>query len=282
MPQIPESPDVGDDERDAELIFRTDLPEVDTAIFHSQAAATAVVTELNDLVLQSFVLEIVADTGNEIKALARFAAVAYKRANLARKRLLERGETGRQRNGEIALCGIVIQPEVSSRGKEFPERPYFQERADGDQSLNLRIVLKNLLQIVRAARSNLKIADDRRPVARAERESERRDGIQRLENVALPVNDGAAKSGIKVVLLGDAPGNEFLRLVVAIFAEEPLRYPIFDFAGVGERGIRIEMHEVSKAIHAGNVAVGESGFDGVLVPVASLLFFQGGAVEEPF
>ena len=83
MAQIPESPDVRDDERDAELILRAHLPQVDAAIFHCQAAATAVVTELHDLVLQSFVLKVVADTGDEIKALARFACVANKRPNLA-------------------------------------------------------------------------------------------------------------------------------------------------------------------------------------------------------
>ena len=42
------------------------------------------------------------------------------------------------------------------------------------------------------------------------------------------------------------------------------------------------MNEVSKAIHAGNVAVGESGLNGVLVPVPRLVFSQGGAVEESF
>jgi len=46
MAQIPEGTDVGDDERDAELILRAHLPEIDAAIFHSQATATAVVTEL--------------------------------------------------------------------------------------------------------------------------------------------------------------------------------------------------------------------------------------------
>ncbi len=42
------------------------------------------------------------------------------------------------------------------------------------------------------------------------------------------------------------------------------------------------MYEVSKAMHAGNVAVGESGFDGVLVPVPSLISFQRVAVEKSF
>src|SRR5260370_39608417 len=106
--------------------------------------------------------------------------------------------------------------------------------------------------------------------------------MQGLENGGVAGDDGAAKSGIKVVLLDDAPGNPFLRLVVANLPEQPLRYPKLDFAGVGKCGIGIEMYEVREAIHAGNVAVGESGFDGVLVAVSRLVFFQGGAVEESF
>src|SRR5260370_12882701 len=106
--------------------------------------------------------------------------------------------------------------------------------------------------------------------------------MQGLENGGLVGDGGAAKSGLKVVLLDDAPGNQFLRLVVANLPEQPLRYPKLDFAGVGKCGIGIEMHEVREAIHAGNIAVGESGFDGVLVAVSRLVFFQGGAVEESF
>ena len=83
MAQIPEGPDVRDDERDAELILRAHLSEVDAAVFDGQAAAIAVITELNNLVLQGFVLEVIAGTGDEIEALARFASVADKRANLA-------------------------------------------------------------------------------------------------------------------------------------------------------------------------------------------------------
>src|SRR5258708_39335540 len=40
------------------------------------------------------------------------------------------------------------------------------------------------------------------------------------------------------------------------------------------------MHEVSKAMHPGNVTVGERGLDGGLVTVPRLVFFQRGAVEE--
>ena len=59
MTEIPEVANVRDDEREAELILRAHLPEVDATIFDGQAAAAAVVAELNDLVLQSLVLEVV-------------------------------------------------------------------------------------------------------------------------------------------------------------------------------------------------------------------------------
>src|SRR6266851_7901006 len=273
MAQIPEIADVRDDERNAELILRAHLPEVDAAIFDGEAAAAAVVAELNDLVLQRLVFEVVAHTGDEVKAFARFAPVAGERANLIRKRLLEVRRHRRR---------IVIQAEVSSSNKEFPIRLYLQERADGDQSLNLGVVLKNLFQIVGPAGSDLEIADDGRPVAGTESEGERRDGIERLEDVALAVDDGVAKGGIKVVLLNDAPGNQLPRLAVAVFPEEPLRNSIFDFTGVGKCGIGIEMNKVGEAIHSGDVAVGECRFDGVLVPASSLVLLQGCAVEESF
>src|ERR1700674_99700 len=42
------------------------------------------------------------------------------------------------------------------------------------------------------------------------------------------------------------------------------------------------MYELSKMIHAGDVAVGERGFDGVLVPAPSLVLLQGSAIEKSF
>jgi len=138
--------------------------------------------------LQRLVLEVVTNPGDEIKTLAGFASVADQRANLVRKRLLE--VRWRRRR-------IVIQAEVSSGDEEFTIRFHFQKRPDRNQPLNLRIVLKNLLQVVRAAGSDLEIADDRRPVAGSEGKRERRDGVQRLEDVALPVDDGATNVGSK-------------------------------------------------------------------------------------
>src|SRR6266480_3062073 len=271
MAEIPERANVGDDEGETKLILRAHLSEVDAAIFDSEAAAAAVVTELHDLVLQCLVLKVIAKTGSQIKPLAGFASVADQPANLVGIRLLE---------GGVAERGIGIQAEVGNGGKQFPIRFYFEERADGDESLNLGIVLKNLLQIVEVAGSDFEIADDRRPVAGTESKCERRDGVERLEDVALAVDDGAAKGGIKVVLLNDAPGNELLRLAVAVFAEEPLRKAIFDFAGVGKSGIRIVMNKVGEMIHPGNVAIGEGRLDGVFVAASILALLFGSATEE--
>ncbi len=82
------------------------------------------------------------------------------------------------------------------------------------------------------------------------------------------------------MLLNDAPGNELLRLAVAVFAEEPLRKAIFDFAGVGKSGIGIEMNKVGEMIHPGNVAIGEGRLDGVFVAASILALLSGSATEE--
>src|SRR5258707_13286347 len=97
MAQIPESANISDDERDTELILSANLSEVDAAVFDGPTAAVAVVTELHELVLQRFVLEVVADAGDEGKALARFAAVADQSAKLVGKRLLVVGNGPRRR-----------------------------------------------------------------------------------------------------------------------------------------------------------------------------------------
>jgi hypothetical protein len=119
MTQVPKRPDVGDDKRYAELILRAHLPQIDAAVFDSQAAAATVVTELSDLVLQRLIFEVVADTSDEIKALAGFTPIADERANLVRKRLLEVRRRGRR---------IIVQPEVGSSDEKLSIRPYLQER----------------------------------------------------------------------------------------------------------------------------------------------------------
>src|SRR5438552_2445474 len=199
MAQIPEGADVRDDECETELIFRAHLPEVDAPILDGEPAAAPVVTHLNNLILQCLVFEIVAETGNQIKASARLAAVADQPANLVRKRLLKNWLHWRRLRRKIAERRIVIHAEESGCGKKFPVRLHLQQRTNRNESLDLWIVLQNLLQIVGTAGSDFEIAHDRRPVARPKREGERRDGIERLEDVALAIDDGAAERRIKVV-----------------------------------------------------------------------------------
>src|SRR5690348_3388947 len=139
MAQIPKGADVRDDECKTKLIFRAHLPEVDAPVLDSKSAAAAVEAYLDDLVLQRLVFEIVAETGNQIEASARFAAIADQPANLVRKRLLENGQHWRRLSRKIAECRIVIQAEESSSGKEFPVWLHLQQRADGDESLDLWI-----------------------------------------------------------------------------------------------------------------------------------------------
>src|SRR5437879_4854459 len=160
MAQIPECADVRDDKRDSELILRAHLPEVDAPVFDGQTAAAAVITELRDLILQRFVLEVVAHPGYEVKAFARFAAVPNKRSNLVRKRLLEVRRRGR---------GIIVQTKVGSSDEKLSIRLYLQEGADGDESLDLRVVLHNLFQVVRAAGRGYQIDDHRQRVGPAKR-----------------------------------------------------------------------------------------------------------------
>src|SRR5437016_1788050 len=148
MTQIPEGADVRDDECETELILRAHLPEVDAPVLDSDSAAAAVVTHLDNLVLQCLVFEIVAETGNQIKASARLAAVADQPANLVRKRLLKNGQHRRRLSREIGECGIVIHAEESGCGKKFPVRLRLQQCTNRNESLDLWIVLKNLLQIV--------------------------------------------------------------------------------------------------------------------------------------
>src|SRR5260370_7631100 len=105
----------------------------------------------------------------------------------------------------------------------------------------MRIVLKNLLQIVSASGSDLEITDDGRTVARTESKSERRDGIERLEDVALSIDVRASQGGIKIVLLAVMPENELLSLAVTVFPELPQCKAIADFPVLAHSGISIEM-----------------------------------------
>src|SRR5438105_13496254 len=84
------------------------------------------------------------------------------------------------------------------------------------------------------------------------------------------------------MFLNEQPGNEFARLVVAVFKEEPLRDAVFDFAGVAQGGVGIEADEALEIVYAADVAERDVGLDGVLVAMARLVFFERCAIEEAF
>src|SRR5580693_3062509 len=143
--EVTEGADVGDDEGGGEAVFCADLAEVDAAVFEGEAAAVAVVADLDELALEGLVGEVVADAGGEIEAFASEVAVADEGANLVGERLLEGDEVWRRRYRKISLDGIVVETEVGDGGKKFTVGLDFQEVADGDNALDLRIVLKDLL-----------------------------------------------------------------------------------------------------------------------------------------
>src|SRR5215831_15733415 len=220
--QIPERSNVRNDKCHTKLVLRPYLRDVDPPVFKREPAAAPVVTRLHDLVLQRFVREVVADPASKIQTLSILAAVARKGANLVRKRLLESAflvcwdaSCRRRQTCYITERRIVVEAEICHRGEKLPVRLRFDQRANRHQPLILRIVLENLLQIVKAARSNLEIAEDGRPASWPESKRKRRNRIQRLENVPLPVDDGPAKRRIEIVLFRNAPRNQLLRLIVA-------------------------------------------------------------------
>src|SRR5208283_1344495 len=106
------------------------------------------------------------------------------------------------------------------------------------------------------------------PVARRGGESKGGDGIESLKDVALASDESAAKGGIEVMLLDDIPGEEIDGLGVAVFYIEVLSETIFEFVGVGKRGVAVEADEIGEVVHAGDVAIGDERRDGVLIAVA--------------
>src|SRR6266851_9429127 len=110
-----------------------------------------------------------------------------------------------------------------------------------------------MLGIEEATGSDLEVADDGRRVTRPESESERRDGVEGFENVALAGENGAAKRGIEIMFLQQAPGEQLLRLVVAGFHPQALGDAIFDFVRVGAGGVGIKADELQEIVNAGEI-----------------------------
>src|SRR6266849_1884570 len=257
VPEVSEGTYVGDDEGDAELVVGADLAELDAAVFEGEAAAFTVVADLHELILQGAIGDVVADPGNDVETATRFAAVAGKHANLIGKRLQD---------------GIRLQAKMGNGGKKFAIGLDLQQCADDGDLAELRVVFEQLLGIKEAAGSDLEVAYDGRRVARSESESEWGDGIERLENVALAVENGAAEGGIKIMLLDQLPGKELLRLVIAGFHPEALCDAIFDFIGIGAGGVGVKADESRKIVDAGDVAIRNVGLDGMFVAPSRVRF----------
>ena len=68
------------------------------------------------------------------------------------------------------------------------------------------------------------------------------------------------------MLLNQTPGDQVSRLIVAVLHPQPLRDAVFQFVGVGERGVRVETDQFGKIVNAGYVVVVKVRFDRVLVP----------------
>ena len=58
-----------------------------------------------------------------------------------------------------------------------------------------------------------------------------------LKHVALPRHRRPAKRRIEEMLLHDPPGNQFLRLVVALLQKQPLRKSVFQLIRVRQRRV---------------------------------------------
>src|SRR5438045_6398374 len=197
--QISEGSNVRDDEGHAELIVVAHLPQRDAAVFEGEPAARAVVADLHQLVLPGIVDEVVAQPSGEVEAATRFSAIADEHANLI---------------GEWLEDGVGEDAEMRDGGEEFAVGFDLQESAHGAEFVELRIVLEKLFGIEASRGSYFEVADDRGGVARAQREGKGSYRVQRFQNVALAVDDGTSEGGIEIVFLCNAPGNEFLRLVL--------------------------------------------------------------------
>src|SRR5438477_1066701 len=81
-PQIPKRPDIRDNKRHAKLIVRTHLSQRDPPVLQRQPAATPVVADLHQLVLQGAIRQVVADPGSEVESFPRLRPIPDQRANL--------------------------------------------------------------------------------------------------------------------------------------------------------------------------------------------------------
>src|SRR5712692_5736714 len=103
-PQVSERADIGDDERDPELVLGAHRAERQPPVLESDAAARAVVAHLDELVLQELLADVVAEAQRRVPPAAVQLAVAHERADLVRARLEH---------------GVGIEREVRQRDEEL-------------------------------------------------------------------------------------------------------------------------------------------------------------------
>src|SRR6267143_2177509 len=143
--KISEGAEIGNDQRRAELIIGANRAKSHAAIAQGDAAAAAVVADLDDLVLKRAVRNVVADPGGEVEAPASLGAIADQRTNLVGERLQD---------------GVGLQAEMRDGSEEFLVGFHLKQCADHGDLRKLRIIVEDLLGIVRPARCDFEIADE--------------------------------------------------------------------------------------------------------------------------
>src|SRR5229473_2729288 len=248
-PQISERSDVSNDQSDAELVLRADLPEGQAAILERDSAAGAVVADLHQLILQDPLLEVVAETKGGIPTAAVQVAVSQLRTNLIRERLQNAG---------------IVDGEMRHRKINVLIRANFQQSARSRESVAHGVVLEPNLRVVGPAGRYAGIAIDRRKAAWLFSKGKRRDGIKRLKDVASPGNERAVERGIEVVFLRHAPTDKLVGLAAFSAAEQPLCDRIHEFIRVRQGFVFIKANKAVELIHAAHVVVGDFRIDRVL------------------
>src|SRR5467141_953393 len=217
-PQISERPDVGNDQGDAELVLRAHLPKGQAAILDRDSAAGAVVADLHQLILQVLLLNVVAHAKRGVPAPAVQVAVSHQRANLICERLQN---------------AVVVDGEMRHRKIEILIWANFQQSARGREPLAPGVIFQANLRVIIPAGRYAEIAIDRRKVSWLLRERERRDRIERLQNVPRSGNERAIKGWVEEILLRYAPAHQLVGLSVSRAVKQTLRDRIHEFICVG-------------------------------------------------
>src|SRR5207302_1032761 len=108
-----------------------------------------------------------------------------------------------------------LDREVSQGDGELAVGPHLHQGAQGVDLSPLRVVVHAELRVVPAAGCDAQVAHYRREAPRAAGKGERRDRVERLEDVALAAHNSAAEGRVEVILLGNSPGQQLLGRALA-------------------------------------------------------------------